>query len=158
LLRQNSTKNEIIYFKNKKIMMDFITIPLVVGMITLGIYKLFDLFVRKKERLAIIEKIGDKFDSSMIENKFSFPFNFKFENVGTFGVLKVACLLIGVGLGLLIGFFIGIFTIGGFTSGEYRIDQIAGVIYGASTLLFGGLGLLVAFLIEMKYRNDKKAE
>jgi hypothetical protein len=139
-------------------MMDFITIPLVVGMITLGIYKLFDLFVRKKERLAIIEKIGDKFDSSMIENKFSFPFNFKFENVGTFGVLKVACLLIGVGLGLLIGFFIGIFTIGGFTSGEYRIDQIAGVIYGASTLLFGGLGLLVAFLIEMKYRNDKKAE
>ena len=68
-------------------MMDFITIPLVVGMITLGIYKLFDLFVRKKERLAIIEKIGDKFDSSMIENKFSFPFNLKFENVGTFGTL-----------------------------------------------------------------------
>ena len=138
--------------------MDFITIPLVVGMITLGIYKLFDLFVRKKERLAIIEKIGEKFDSSMIENKFSFPFNLKFENVGSFGALKVACLLIGVGLGLLIGFFIGILTIGGFTSGEYRIDQIAGVIYGACVLLFGGLGLLIAFLIEMNYRKDKKED
>ena len=28
-------------------MMDFITIPLVVGTITLGIYKSFELFVRK---------------------------------------------------------------------------------------------------------------
>ena len=36
-------------------MMDFITIPLVVGTITLGIYKLFELFVCKKERIAMIE-------------------------------------------------------------------------------------------------------
>ena len=138
--------------------MDFITIPLVVGMITLGIYKLFDLFVRKKERLAIIEKIGDKFDSSMIENKFSFPFNLKFENVGTFGTLKVACLLLGVGLGLLVGFFVGCFAIAGFARGEYEIRETTEVIYGASTLLFGGLGLLISFLIEMNYRKDKKEE
>lgn len=138
--------------------MDFITIPLVVGMITLGIYKLFDLFVRKKERLAIIEKIGDKFDSSMIENKFSFPFSLKFENVGTFGTLKVACLLLGVGLGLLVGFFVGCFAIAGFARGEYEIRETTEVIYGASTLLFGGLGLLISFLIEMKYRKDKKEE
>ena len=40
-------------------MMDFITIaPLVVGTITLGIYKLFELFVCKKERIAMIEKLG----------------------------------------------------------------------------------------------------
>lgn len=138
--------------------MDFITIPLVVGMITLGIYKLFDLFVRKKERLAIIEKIGDKFDSSMIENKFSFPFNFKFENVGTFGTLKVACLLLGIGLGLLIGFFICNEFIYGHALWLRGFQETAGIIYGASTLLFGGLGLLAAFLIEMKYRKDKKAE
>jgi hypothetical protein len=138
--------------------MDFISIPLVVGIITLGIYKLFDLFVRKKERLAIIEKIGDKFDSSMIENKFSFPFNFKFENVGTFGALKVACLLLGIGLGLLIGYFICYFTLVDFASGQYRIVQISGVIYAASMLLFGGLGLLVAFFIEMKYRREKKQD
>ena len=41
-------------------MMDFITIPLVVGTITLGIYKLFELFVCKKERIAMIEKLADK--------------------------------------------------------------------------------------------------
>ena len=138
--------------------MDFITIPLVVGMITLGIYKLFDLFVRKKERLAIIEKIGDKFDSSMIENKFSFPFNLKFENVGTFGTLKVACLLLGIGLGLLIGFFICNEFIYGHALWLRGFQETAGIIYGASTLLFGGLGLLVAFLIEMKYRREKREE
>ena len=139
-------------------MMDFITVPLVVGIITLGIYRLFDLFVRKKERLSIIEKIGDKFDSSMIENKFSFPFNLKFENVGTFGTLKVACLLLGIGLGLLIGFFICNEFIYGHALWLRGFQETAGIIYGASTLLFGGLGLLAAFLIEMKYRKDKKAE
>ena len=138
--------------------MDFISIPLVVGIITLGIYKLFDLFVRKKERLAIIEKIGEKFDASMIENKFSFPFNFKFENVGTFGTLKVACLLLGIGLGLLIGYFICYNTLVGFSTGNYDARETAGVIYGACLLLFGGIGLLIAFLIEMQYRKDKKQE
>ena len=138
-------------------MMDFITVPLVVGIITLGIYRLFDLFVRKKERLSIIEKIGDKFDSSMIENKFSFPFIT--QSPGTFGTLKIGCLLLGVGLGLLVGYFIGYGTLAGFYNGEYNGNaQIAGVIYGACVLLFGGMGLLIAFLVEMKYREDKKSE
>ena len=35
-------------------MMSFISVPLVVGIICAGIYGLFELFVRKKERLAII--------------------------------------------------------------------------------------------------------
>ena len=157
VVASNSTKNEIIYFKNKKIMMDFIMVPLVVGIVTLGIYKLFELFVRKKERLTIIEKIGEKFDPSMIENKFSFPF--KFEGGGAFGTLKIGCLLLGVGLGLLIGYFIGYGTLAGFYNGEYNGNaQIAGVIYGACVLLFGGMGLLIAFLVEMKYREDKKSE
>jgi hypothetical protein len=34
--------------------------------------------------------------------------------------------------------------------------EISGVVYGASVLLFGGLGLLVAFVIEIKYVKDKK--
>ena len=44
-------------------MMDFISVPLVVGIVCAGIYGLFELFVRKRERLEIIEKIGDKLDS-----------------------------------------------------------------------------------------------
>jgi hypothetical protein len=137
-------------------MMDFITIPLVVGIITLGIYRLFDLFVRKKERLAIIEKISEKFDASMIENKFSFPI--KTSGNSIFSTLKVACLLLGVGLGLLVGYFICLNSIAGYSSMDLHNNayEISGVVYGASVLLFGGLGLLVAFVIEMKYVKDKK--
>jgi len=132
-------------------MLDFIMIPLVVGIITLGIYKLFELFARRKERLALIEKLGEKIDISMFENKFSFP---KFKTGGSmYGTLKVACLLLGVGLGLLVGFFICQYYLVNTGNSEFynNIWELANVVYGACTLLFGGLGLMVAFLIELKH-------
>ncbi|MGD9557386.1 MAG: DUF6249 domain-containing protein [Mangrovibacterium sp.] len=136
-------------------MMDFITIPLVVGMITLGIYKLFELFVCRKERLTMIEKIGSTFDASMIQNKFSFPE----KKLPVFGTLKIACLLLGVGLGLLIGFTLteslGLNQMARVNDNWHMSDTI-GVVYGASVLLFGGLGLLVAFILEMKYSKKLK--
>lgn len=135
--------------------MDFITIPLVVGMITLGIYKLFELFVCRKERLTMIEKIGSTFDASMIQNKFSFPE----KKLPVFGTLKIACLLLGVGLGLLIGFTLteslGLNQMARVNDNWHMSDTI-GVVYGASVLLFGGLGLLVAFILEMKYSKKLK--
>ncbi|WP_073403337.1 DUF6249 domain-containing protein [Bacteroides luti] len=140
-------------------MMDFITIPLVVGIVTLGIYKLFELFVRKKERLSIIEKIGEKFDASMIENKFSFPSKI-FKNF-SFGSLKAGCLLMGVGLGLLVGFVICISTIRGYNLGDsmnWGVRDTAGIVYGASVLIFGGFGLIAAFIVEMKYSKKDKDE
>ena len=39
-------------------------VPLIMGIICAGIYGLFELFVRRKERLAIIEKIGERLDGS----------------------------------------------------------------------------------------------
>jgi hypothetical protein len=137
-------------------MMDFISIPLVVGIITLGIFRLFDLFVRKKERLSIIDKIGDKFDASMIQNKFTFPLVSTGNSI--FSTLKVACLLLGVGLGLLIGYLICLNSIAGYSTTELQHNayEISGVVYGASVLLFGGLGLVVAFLVEMNYIKNKK--
>ena len=53
--------------------MGYITGWIVVGIITLGIYKLFELFVGKKERLTMIEKLGDKLDPSMLGNRLSRP-------------------------------------------------------------------------------------
>ena len=131
-------------------MLDFIMIPLIVGIITLGIYKLFELFARRKERLMLIEKLGEKIDTSMFENKFSFP---KFKTGGSmYGTLKVACLLLGVGLGLLIGFFINQYYLVNVGKSEFynNIWEVANVVYGACTLLFGGLGLVVAFLVELR--------
>jgi len=38
---------------------------------------------------------------------------------------------------------------------QHNANEISGVVYSASVLLFGGLGLLVAFVIEMNYLKKK---
>ena len=128
--------------------MDFIMVPSIIGIITYGIYKLFELFAKRKERLLMIEKYCNNTD---IESKPSFSLDIKTSN--TFGALKIACLLIGVGLGLLSGFFIN--TIMNVSMGDYHLREIAGVVYGASLFLFGGIGLLAAFIMEMKFSKKK---
>lgn len=130
-------------------MMDFISIPLTVGVVCAGIYGLFELFVRKKERLAIIEKIGDKLDASAFEGKLGLP---NYMRTFSFSALKAGCLMAGIGLGLLVGFIINS-TLAINTdlySDGWRRSELAGACYGASVLLFGGLSLLIAFLIELR--------
>jgi hypothetical protein len=147
-------------------MMDFITIPLVVGMITLGIYKLFELFVRKRERLTLIEKMSDKIEVATIENQFSFPSQ---TSIKQFGSLKAGCLLIGIGLGLMVGFLISMFAFGNYSllsvsfipgaidwDKVNQVKEMVGIVYGASVFIFGGIGLLVAFILEMKYTGKNK--
>lgn len=139
-------------------MMNFITIPTVIAIITVGIYKLFELIVRRKERLNIIEKIGDKLNPSDLNLNLSLPaFT---ENSGKFNTLKFACLLLGVGIGLMIGYFICLNSVPGFNTGDFPNNtyQTIGVIYGASVLSFGGLGLLIAFLVEMRFSKRKSGE
>jgi hypothetical protein len=137
-------------------MMDFITIPTVVGMITFGIYKLFELFVRRKERLNIIEKLGDKIDPSFLGEIQPIPV--RIAGRFSFGSFKAACLLIGIGLGLLVGYLISLNSLpnGGMFSDNYQLNQFTGVIFGASIMLFSGLGLLVAFFIEMRFEKKLK--
>ena len=143
-------------------MMDFLTAPLIVGIVFAAIYGLFELFVRRNERLAIIEKIGEKLDASAFQGKLGLP-NY-LENRLSFSSLKAGCLLTGIGLGLLVGFIIS--TCIGMNSSEIFMNSgwrnwyhsdVSGTIYGASVLLFGGIGLLVSFVIEMKMgkKDDK---
>lgn len=137
-------------------MMDFISIPLVVGIVCAGIYGLFELFVRRKERLAIIEKIGDHLDASAFEGKLGLP---NYMRHFSFSSLKTGCLLAGIGLGLLVGFIINMCMATKmddyFNDGWYK-HEVAGTAYGASVLLFGGIGLIIAFIVEMKLGKDKK--
>lgn len=143
--------------------MSYITGWIVVGIITLGIYKLFELFVGKKERLAIIEKLGDKLDPSMLGNRLSLPLpvgtSFMSSSPTSFSSLKFGCLLLGMGLGLLTGYMIGVTTIPGFfTENNWRMNELASLIYGASVLLFGGLGLVIAFIVELKISRKSRKD
>ena len=127
-------------------------VPTIMAIVTLGVYKLFELFVCKKERLAIIEKMGEKFSPDMLEHKINFSSlgNFSFSS------LKVGCLLVGMGLGILVGYFICGLTIPNYFSLQdnyWQIDRLAALVYGASVLLFGGMGLIVAFIVELKNKK-----
>lgn len=143
-------------------MMDFIIVPALFGVITLGIYKLFELFVCKKERLTVIEKMGDKFTPDMLEHKIGFSSIGNF----SFSALKIGCLLAGMGLGLLVGFFVCSAGIPGYLYNDGKLDingwdrnmvhEVSSMLYGASVLLFGGIGLLVAFVVELKLGGKKE--
>lgn len=123
-------------------MMDFITVPLVVGMITLGVYKFFELLICRRERLNIIEKIEPGALIDYVKNvNLGLPGR---GELGTTGfsswALRLGCLLLGLGLGLLVGYWI-------IASGP-DIGYAQSVVYGGSVLCFGGLGLIVAFIVE----------
>ena len=128
-------------------MMDFISVPLVVGIVCAGIYGLFELFVRKRERLAIIEKIGDKLDASAFDGKLGLP---NYMRNFSFSSLKAGCLLAGIGLGLLVGFIINMCmaTNSYYDDGWYR-HEVVGTAYGASVLLFGGIGVTSILQVDL---------
>ena len=136
-------------------MFEAIMVPAVCGMFIFGFLKLFELFVCKKERLLIIEKMGDKFTPDMLEHKINFSSVGKFSSTA----LKFGCLFMGLGLGLLIGYLICSTTLEGYTNlgdmrDTYNMRETVSIIYAACILLFGGLGLLTAFLVELKINKD----
>lgn len=133
-------------------MMDFIMVPLVVGIVSAGIYGLFELFARRRERLAIIEKMGDKLDVSALNARIGLP---RLTTDFSFSSLKAGCLLSGIGLGLLIGFIVSISCANNNLDSWGQQDMIS-TVYGASVLLFGGIGLIIAFVLEMKLSKEKK--
>ena len=124
-------------------MMDFIMVPAVMGIITLGIYKLFELFVRKKERLTIIDKIGDKLTPDILSGKIDFSTDIP---KLSFSALKFGCLFMGLGIGILVAFAVH-YNFADFVESSYQIES---AIYGSCVLLFGGLGLIAAFIVELK--------
>ncbi len=144
--------------------MQNVLVPIfIVGIITLGIYRLFELFVRRKERMSIIDKLQNNVDPSVFANKFSLPLLNRPEvKLPSSWPLRASLLLVGVGLGLLVGFFMEFSLTNSmqpaFASYDWNVqnnisDSVA-IIYLASVSLFGGLGLLAAYLIEQK--NEKK--
>ncbi|EKD31537.1 MAG: hypothetical protein ACD_77C00310G0017 [uncultured bacterium] len=134
-------------------MMDFISIPVTFGIGAFAFYKLIELFVRKKERLMILEKISQlenvNTENLNLARLFGEGKMFKSQ----FLTLRIGSLLMGLGLGLLIGYIIVQSSMGLSREISYDMRETMNVIYGASTLLFGGLGLVIGFLVEIKMKD-----
>lgn len=131
--------------------MNFIIIPLNMLIVFGTIYKLFELFVRKEERMMVINKIAEisKVDLNNIDIRMGSMSNW---------ALRLGALMIGVGLGLFIAFFLnGMITNGDYWRGEdprsYR--YFAEILYGSCVCFFGGIALLIAYFVE---RGQKKKD
>ena len=131
--------------------MDWIMIPLNCLIVFGAIYKVVELFVRKRERLMLISKLTE---ISNVDFK-----GIKFYSSGNkFTALRVGCLMLGVGIGFLVGFLLN-FVI---TEGDYDrltewqyINKVAGIIYVASICIFGGIGLLISYSMERKAEKSE---
>lgn len=134
--------------------MDWITPPLVCAIIFGCIYKVIELFVRKRERLMIISKLTE------ISNV-----DFKGINIyssgNKFTALRVGWLLLGVGCGFLLGFLINMMA----TYGKYAYDLnsvwdyhrvVSGIVYIACICICGGLGLLLSYKAEHKAEHPEE--
>lgn len=130
-------------------MLDFLVAPIIVGTICATIYGLFELFARRKERLAFIEKIAEINNLGHIDGKIEFSFGRKFST----WALKGGCLLLGIGFGIVFAFLISSMLTSEPSGYQYKVISS---LYGGSVFLFGGLGLVLAFILEMKYFNKKE--
>lgn len=129
-------------------MLEFIAYPLIVGIVALSIYKIFELPICRRERLNIIDKLDP---GMLIDYLKNVPMGMPVGRVSAVegsrgfssGALRVGCLLLGLGVGLLVGYWISTCC----PNGAYYHDE---VIYGGSVLCFGGLGLIAAFVVERR--------
>ncbi|BES61307.1 DUF6249 domain-containing protein [Dysgonomonas capnocytophagoides] len=143
-----------------------ILIPLVVvPVMVLGIYRLFELYARRKERIMIIEKMqfnAPQKDLHLSDN-LNLPIlgnvNIKMSSLWP---LRASLLMIGIGLGLIVAFILES-TLTPNMMPEYsrydydvksNISNTVAVIYFACVSLFGGIGLLAAYFIEQN--KEKK--
>ena len=135
-----------------------ITAICIVGFITLGIYKVFELCIRRKERLAIIEKL-----TLLSEQKdLKIPsISFGEQGYGSWS-LRIALLFMGAGLGYLTAFMIQHIVFDSFLgfnvedrSIRHQINEISFALNFSCITIFGGLGLLIAYLIEVKHNKKQ---
>lgn len=138
--------------------MDWIMVPLNFLIVFGTIYKLAELFVRKRERLMLINKLTE------ISNV-DFKGISLYSSGNKFTALRIGWLMLGVGTGFLAGFLINMMA----TYGKYAYDfndvwpfhdHVAGVVYIACICIFGGIGLLMAYKAEHKaeHPEEKKKE
>ena len=134
-----------------------ITAICVVGFCVLSIYKLFELFVRKSERMALIEKMAISGENKDINIPSIY---LKSDRRST--PLRLSLLLIGVGLGCILAFYAQYYYFNSFL--EYDLEnwqvrnnvaQIKFVLNFSFIAIFGGLGLLIAYLIESKKSKNQ---
>lgn len=142
-------------------MYDFISVPLVFLIVAFFLYKFFELIICRKERRMIIERMDpasllDYAKISGLRVGGGVPSESPRPRHAAAWPLRIGAVLVGLGLGAVVGRILA----ANLCLNESNID-----IYYSNTdivagcvLFMGGLGLLIAFIVEYKLydqRDDK---
>lgn len=131
---------------------------MIVGTISYFIYRLFENIIHRRERLKIIEAMGDKLSPELLKSNQGFNFDLNLKgNFNTPSAAKWGCCLMGIGLGLILAFLVCTYNIPGFAYSVHQNDynyEAASSVFGAFTLFCGGLGLILGTLLQY-YMNNK---
>ena len=120
------------------------------------IFKIFELYVRRGERLRLIEKLDSlPSDTEKVElNRLSSSFHSADKHSLA---IKAGSMFVGMGIGLLLAFFLtfvfqrAIENLDGWSFG-HTFETLSGICL----LIFGGLGLLILSIIMRKGKRDKQ--
>jgi hypothetical protein len=137
-----------------------LTAIFVVGFLVLGVYKLVELFARKSERMALIEKLSAIHSDAPLK----FPtVYFENQQAGLWPI-RISLLLVGIGIGCTVAYIVhliicssySVINEGGNLPWDLRVNRLVDMVYFASISMFGGAGLFIAFLIERKEARKTK--
>lgn len=131
-------------------MIQDLTPGIVLAVLGITLYKILELYARRKERLNLIEKLS--------ESNPDIKLDLSFKSGNMFSSLKIGLLLVGVGIGCLVGIILQTTCTDSLSlqfdkfgdEVRYNISALVGTIYFASIATFGGIGLVIAYLIEKK--------
>lgn len=136
-------------------MFEGVFVPLIVFYF---IFKIFELYVRRGERLRLIEKI-DKIDSlNTLEGKINMDYSslLSSNGGGRNGALKAGFLLLGMGVGLLVAFILAIALQSSFEElMNWRFTHTYKLLSGICIFIFGGLGLIIPAIILRKQEDSR---
>lgn len=134
--------------------MDFISVPLVLFIIFESLYRIIKLYATRRERILYIEKMSEQppvapgsmppacyppmpYDAVSTSNRFT--------------ALRWAMVLVGIGVGMFFGIMIDLAINPSLIQHPYDfIDGLYSVIFTSSMFVFGGLGLVIAYIIESR--------
>ena len=133
--------------------MDFTAI-IVVPTVMYFVYKFLEALIRRKERMMLV----DKLDFSNLQalpsidalNVLDYMPNKRYSS------LRIGLLLTGIGFGLIVAWALVISLYPCFLENgqiHYRFREMLQVIYLASPVFFGGIGLFISYLFEKKMRK-----
>lgn len=132
---------------NKITYMDFLEAPLVLLIIFYFFYKILQLYATRRERILLIEKLSELPPEGLPTlplNDFSIAPRYNHMQALRWGLLILGC-----GFGLLVGYFVAIGLNNSLIKNPGALGEYS-IILCAPVLLFGGIGLIISYIIESR--------